>query len=166
MNSLNKQDPEKYPSNIGKPWTDEDIVKLLKNIQQKKSHDEIAKEHCRTIGGIKSRLRQIATDYYFENKLPIKDISKYTGLSSDEISDAISRRQWRMDNADKISENKKEAKEAKKKLRSQPQTVEEVEEVLDSSKNDYHDTLKELLVVAKDIQRMMRGFNADRISRR
>jgi hypothetical protein len=155
MNSLHKQDPEKYPSNIGKPWTDEDVVKLLKNIQQKKTHDEIAKEHCRTIGGIRSRLRQIATDYYFENELPIKDISKYTGLTSDEISDAISRRQWRMDNADKISQNKKEAKEAKKKLRSE---AESVEEVLDSSKNDEHDTLKELLVVAKDIQRMMKEY--------
>jgi hypothetical protein len=160
MNSLHKQDPEKYPSNIGKPWTDEDVLKLLKNIKQKKSHDEIAKEHCRTIGGITSRLRQIATDYYFENELPIKDISKYTGLSSDEISDAISRRQWRMDNADKISQNKKDAKEAKKKLRSEAESVEEVEEVIYSSKNDYHDTLKELLVVAKDIQRMMKGFHA------
>jgi hypothetical protein len=159
MNSLHKQDPEKHPSNIGKPWTDEDVLKLLKNIKQKKSHDEIAKEHCRTIGGITSRLRQIATDYYFENELPIKDISKYTGLSSDEISDAISKRQWRMDNADKISQNKKDAKEAKKKLRSEAESVEEVEEVIYSSKNDYHDTLKELLVVAKDIQRMMKEFS-------
>lgn len=86
------KDPSKYPSNMGKAWSDEEVMGLLKSIRAKKTYAEIAEEHQRTIGGIKSRLRQIAADYYFDNEMSIDDIKKYTGLDEASISDVISKR--------------------------------------------------------------------------
>ena len=87
-------DGSKYPSRIGQPWKDEEIEKLLRNIQKKKTMEEIAKEHQRTIGGIYSRIREIAADYHFNDNRPIDEIQKYTRLTKEEIEDAIKRRKF------------------------------------------------------------------------
>lgn len=87
-------DGSKHPSRIGQPWKDEEIEKLLRNIQKKKTMEEIAKEHERTIGGIYSRIREIAADYHFNDNRPIEEIQKYTGLTKEEIEDAIKRRKF------------------------------------------------------------------------
>ena len=83
------------PKRHGKPWPEEEIISLLKLIQKKKSLEEIATHHERSIGGIKSRLRGIAADYYFNDKYTIEDIEKYTGLTASEIEDSINRRKAR-----------------------------------------------------------------------
>ena len=36
-------DSSKYPSRLGQPWKDDEIVKLLKSIQKKKTIEDIAK---------------------------------------------------------------------------------------------------------------------------
>jgi hypothetical protein len=92
------------PLNKGKPWGNDEIVQLLKEIQKKVSIDDIALRHKRTVGGIRSRLREIAADYYFNDERPIEQIIKYTGLSEEEILDAIERRKIRI----KVSEEKQE----------------------------------------------------------
>ena len=158
-----KENPGKYPPNIGKPWTDENIAKLLADVQKNKTHEEMAVIHGRTVGGISSRLKEISAEYYLNNEMSIKDIVKYTGLSIDIINDAISRRQYR----DELAEKRKESKG----IRIKPLTQTHIEDSFvfqtkpdistKPEKNDYHDTLKELLVVAKDIQRMMKDFHAD-----
>lgn len=43
-------------SNVGKKWTTEEDEKLVKEIKDKKTYEEIALEHKRTITGIKSRV--------------------------------------------------------------------------------------------------------------
>ena len=78
-------DSSKYPARMGKGWDQEEIVKLLDSIRNKKSIEEIATEHERTVGGINSRRRGIATDYYFNNNLSIDKIQKFTGLTGEEI---------------------------------------------------------------------------------
>jgi len=88
----NTERMDKYPSNMGKAWSNEEVMGLLKSIRAKKTHAEIAKEHQRTVGGIKAKLKQIATDYYFDNELSMDDIKKYTGLDELTISEAISKR--------------------------------------------------------------------------
>ena len=76
------------PVNRGKPWLDNETRKLLQNIKNKKSIDEIAAEHGRTTGGITSRLRQLASDYNNEGR-SIEDIQKFTGLTKEVIEHAI-----------------------------------------------------------------------------
>jgi len=86
-------DPEKYPTNMGKQWLDEEVVQLLRFVKAKKSVNEIAEIHQRTEGGIYCKLRDIAADYHFNNKLSMEEIQRHTGLGPAVIQDAISKRE-------------------------------------------------------------------------
>jgi len=77
---------------MGKPWKDEEIMQLLQSIQKKKSIEEIAEEHGRTVGGINSRRRELAADYHFNGNRTIEEIQKFTGLTKEQVEDAIKRR--------------------------------------------------------------------------
>jgi hypothetical protein len=91
------------PSRIGQPWKDDEVLKILISIQKKKTDKEIALEHGRTIGGIRSYKRKLAADYWFHGKKTMEEIQKFTGLSQSEIQDAITRR--------KMEESSKEEEE-------------------------------------------------------
>jgi hypothetical protein len=84
--------PTKYPARMGKKWDDDEVLKLLTSIQKKKSISEIATEHQRTTGAINSERRKLAADYWFNDKRPIEEIIKFTGLTKEEIEDSIKRR--------------------------------------------------------------------------
>ena len=85
------------PSRRGQPWCDEEIQQLLQEIKNKERVEQISLKHGRTSGGIHSRLKQIAADYYFNDNRPISEIIKFTGLDMESITDAISKRQYQMD---------------------------------------------------------------------
>ena len=87
-----EKDPIKYPARMGKKWEDDEVVKLLRSIQKKKSISDIATEHQRTIGAINAERRKLAVDYWFNDKRPIEEIIKFTGLTKEEIEDSIKRR--------------------------------------------------------------------------
>ena len=67
----------KIITNVGKPWSEEEIKKLLDGVSKGYSIKTIAENHKRMPGGITSRLRQIAADYYYNNELPIEKIQKF-----------------------------------------------------------------------------------------
>ena len=87
-------------SNIGSRWTIEEDQKLVKEISNNKSYEEIALEHKRTINGVKSRVIthiiypkykddinnidfvNISKEYNIDNETIIKYINK---LKSNEI---------------------------------------------------------------------------------
>jgi hypothetical protein len=146
--NLKEQNPERY-ANLGKLWKDDEIVELLTNVQKKMTHAEIGEKHGRTVGSITFKLKAIAADYYFNNESPIDEIKKYTGLSVEAISEAISKRQYEMD-----------TKKSYKKARVEPVVTAAVEDK-GLRKEDLYTTMVELLTVAKDIQRMMKDFHAD-----
>ncbi len=87
-----EKDPTKYPARMGKKWDDDEVSKLLTSIQKKKTISEIATEHQRTTGAINSERRKLAVDYWFNDKRPIEEIIKFTGLTKEEIEDSIKRR--------------------------------------------------------------------------
>ena len=98
--------PEKYPARMGQAWSDEEVSKLLAAIQKKTPIEEIAKNHERTVGGINSHRRQLAYEYYTYDKRSMEEISKFTGLTHDEITYAIESRLAK----EKQRENKKQSK--------------------------------------------------------
>ena len=102
-NGLNKSN---CPSRMGKVWLDEEVLQLLTSIRNKKNTNEIANEHQRTLGGIISKLRGLAAEYYFNDKKSIDEIMKITNLEKDVIIDAIQKREYR----DKLNEKKKAKK--------------------------------------------------------
>jgi hypothetical protein len=87
-----EKDPSKYPARMGQKWDEDEELKLLTLIQQKKSVDDIAKEHQRTTGAITSHLGVLAAEYWFGDKLPIEEIARITGLTHSQIEDAIKKR--------------------------------------------------------------------------
>ena len=92
--STEQQAPKpNYPARMGKAWDDHETLNLLKKIRENKTVDIIAKEHERTVGGITSKLRVLAYEFYEEGKT-IDQIKKYTGLSTEQIADSISKREY------------------------------------------------------------------------
>jgi DNA primase len=125
----------KSPARMGLTWKDEEIVKLLTAIRKKKTISEIAADHERTEGSITSKLRSLAGDYYYNDKRPIEEIQKFTGLTEDVILDAIKRREWQ--------EKQKELKN-----KSQAKQTEKAEEI---KKNEN----AEIIAMLKDIQQKL-----------
>ena len=99
-----------YPTRMGKAWDEHETLNLLKKIRENKTVDIIAKEHERTIGGIRSRLSVLAYEFYEEGKT-IDQIKKYTGLSSEQIAISISKREYAKGLKEKRQEIKNKLKE-------------------------------------------------------
>lgn len=95
-----EKEPSKYPARMGQKWDEDEELKLLTLVQQKKSVDDIAKELNRTSGGIHEHLRRLASEYWFGDKLSIKEISRITGLTYSQIENAIQKKK----NSDKAKE--------------------------------------------------------------
>ena len=86
---LIEKDPTKYPARMGKPWAEEEVVQLLGSIKKKKPMADIATEHERTVGGISAQLKRMAAEYYMNDGRTIEEIGKFTGLTTQQINDAI-----------------------------------------------------------------------------
>lgn len=89
--STENQSISKYPARMGKVWSKEEIKTLLSSIYHKKSIADIALEHERTEGSIESYRRKLAADYHFNDNRPIEEIQAFTGLTMDQVEDAIQR---------------------------------------------------------------------------
>ena len=72
MDNLRKNEET---SRVGKKWTVEEDEELMKELNDKKSYEEIALNHKRTIGGIKSRV--ICNILYLHYKDKSKTIEEY-----------------------------------------------------------------------------------------
>ena len=83
------KDPIKYPARMGKSWAEEEVVQLLASIKKQKTIADIATEHQRTIGGISAQLKRMAAEYYLNDGRTITEIAKFTGLTEQQINDAI-----------------------------------------------------------------------------
>ena len=124
------------PARHGNPWSEDEIQKLLQAVKRKETHVQIAVAHQRTQGSIRAKLRGLAADYYFNDNRPIEDIMRFTGLDSETITDAISKRQWRMD----------------QKVKEQTQVLEDPEpkrEGMISLLSEIRDMMKEMLEIMK-----------------
>jgi len=97
MDNLRKNEET---SRVGKKWTVEEDEELMKELNDKKSYEEIALNHKRTIGGIKSRviclilylqykdksktIEELSLEYNIENDLVLKYINKMENRDSNE----------------------------------------------------------------------------------
>ena len=138
--------------NMGKPWKELEISQLLNEIKEKKQIHEIAKLHKRTAGGITSRLREIAAEYFIKDSIPVSEIMLLTGLDKDDIIDAISKREYKDELRAKNIEAKKKAKLEHSK------TIEEY--VLSPSvpKKSESSELKEILSILKNVEKRISEY--------
>lgn len=77
---------------MGQPWDEAEDQKLLQSIRKKRSIEEIAKDHQRTVGAIRAHLRQLAAEYWFNDNRTLEEIERFTGLSQGEIQATIQKR--------------------------------------------------------------------------
>lgn len=92
------------PSRFGKKWSEDEIKQLLMEIYKGMTHQEIARIHLRSVGGIKSRIWSMAGDYHEEGRT-IEEIKRFTKLSEEDIHNAIESRKLR--NQLRLSSEKK-----------------------------------------------------------
>lgn len=74
---------------MGKAWTDEEALSLLTKIQRGRSIYDIAIKHQRSYGEIHSKLYELAAQYYYYENRQVDEIKSFTGLSTDQIMQAI-----------------------------------------------------------------------------
>jgi hypothetical protein len=86
-----KNSDKEYPLNMGINWTNEEEKLLLEELNENMELELIAKNHLRTIGGIKSRIRDIAFTMY-RNNSSIEEIILKTKLNEKEINKTIKKR--------------------------------------------------------------------------
>ena len=111
-------DPSQYPKRLGQPWKEGEIKRLLCSIQQKKSVEEIADEHERTVSGIQCYIKKLAVEYVNRN-MPMEEIERSTGLTREQIEDAIQTQKQKQ-------KEPKEPKEPKESKQSKEPTMAEV----------------------------------------
>lgn len=79
-------------SRVGSKWSSEEDDKLLKEFTDKKTFDEIALEHKRTIGGIKSRIiSHILYTEYKDGTKTIDDLSQEYNIETDLLNKYINK---------------------------------------------------------------------------
>jgi hypothetical protein len=83
------ENPGKYPARMGKTWNSDEVLDLLRGVKSRKSVQEIAQEHERTVGSIRAKLKGLAADFYINYNKPIEEIEILTGLSKNTIQEAI-----------------------------------------------------------------------------
>ena len=79
-------------SRVGSKWSPEEDEKLVKKFTDKKTFEEIALEHKRTIGGIKSRIiSHILYKEYKDGTKTIDDLSKEYNIEIDLLNKYINK---------------------------------------------------------------------------
>ena len=73
-----------YPSALGQKWTIEEEEQLLSELTQNLDIENIAKNHSRTIGGIRARINEIIYKMH-TNKISTDEIISKTNLTEEEI---------------------------------------------------------------------------------
>ncbi len=72
-------------SNVGMKWTPQEEQQLIESLRHGKDVNDIAKEHKRTQGGIKSHIKKIAVDMIENEGKSINDVCTLLHLTQKEI---------------------------------------------------------------------------------
>ncbi len=86
---MSTTNPDKYPKNMGKSWSDDEMLLLLEEVRQNKTVKEIASSHERTEGGINAALMKQSVSYYYDQRMPVDEILKLTRVSVNNFQKAI-----------------------------------------------------------------------------
>ena len=90
-------------ANVGLRWTDDEIKKMLTEIKEGKTFNEIASLHKRTIGSINSKLLSLSVQLLYTHD--INDVSKIINISVNHIKDFIEK------NKNKLVKNNNDKKD-------------------------------------------------------
>ena len=90
-------------SRVGKKWLQEEDEELMRELSDKKTFEEIALNHKRTIGGIKSRvISNILYLQYKDGTKTIEDLSSEYNIENDLIIKYINKMEIKNPNNEKV----------------------------------------------------------------
>lgn len=78
--------------NACKRWTETEEEDMIKELQSGLSHEEISQKHGRTIGGICTRLKDIAIKMMKEEGKSLEYVSNFIKMDESEIEESIMKR--------------------------------------------------------------------------
>ena len=73
-------------------WTPDEVNKIINSLVQKKSYEEIAKDHSRTVNSIKYKALEYATNHVLNGTKNINEMVEELNVSEDELKRELSRR--------------------------------------------------------------------------
>lgn len=88
FNKLRQDNPDKYPENTGKLWTDNELSLLMNELEQNDNIENIATSHKRTVGGISAKIDKIAYDMFLK-QIPINEIVEKTKITEMQLNEVI-----------------------------------------------------------------------------
>ena len=118
------------PERHGKKWDNTEVQYVLECVKKGSKPHQIASEIKRTSGSVISRLKQVAHDS-IQNGMSLEDASKLTGITPNEITEFIKRREF--------------AETIKKDRVPEPFVPEKPEETLLDVAKEIRDLLKQLV---------------------
>lgn len=83
------KNPDKYPQKMGQIWNTDETIALLEKLAIDKPLEEIAKDHERTVGGIKSQQNKLAVLYVTKNNRPIEEVATLLRLTIPQVEEAV-----------------------------------------------------------------------------
>jgi phosphoribosylformylglycinamidine (FGAM) synthase-like enzyme len=93
INFIRNANPDiDLPTSFGSKWTDNEEKQLLDEIARNIDTQIIAENHGRTLGGINSRIREIAYKMHISN-FTIDKIIEATKLTKEQIDEIVERRE-------------------------------------------------------------------------
>jgi len=79
----------------GKAWTSEEVAQMLTEVSEKKTVEEIAKLHSRTVNAVNFKLAAAACNSHLKDSKTVEEASEITGLTVDAIQAALEQRKPR-----------------------------------------------------------------------
>ena len=101
------------PSGFGKKWTELEEQQLLNELEINMDHEDIAQNHSRTEGGIRSHINDMIYRMHTEGK-PKEDIMKIMKVSEEQFNYTITCQSTKRENRQKRSEKTTETRCEKK----------------------------------------------------
>ena len=100
-----KKPDVELPTEFGKKWTELEEQQLLNELEIDMDCNTVAENHKRTLGGIRSRIYEMAYRMYLKNA-PKEEIMKTMRLTERHLDDIIARQTVKEDNKMKRKEQK------------------------------------------------------------
>jgi len=132
-----KENPD--TANIGKKWTEDEILELLEEIKEEMTLEDIALKHKRTLGSIKGKLYSIADHYINIKKIDVNEVSKIVNIPVIKINEFLLKKLPKRENK-KISQTEsKSESQTEEEIIEEPKVIilnTEQQEALDSFKKE------------------------------
>jgi hypothetical protein len=77
-----------FPERHGNRWTKEEENRLLQELEDNISIEQVSNNHKRSVKGIKARIRMFVREFY-QAGMDIEDIVRKTRLSEEDVFDAM-----------------------------------------------------------------------------